>query len=74
MFKVIVAAVLFMAASASIADTTTTSVDVASSTKIPVIIKNEPIDATMCRLHFEDGSQKEVACVNATEALHAIPR
>ncbi|GEM_PF-2970775 len=73
MFKVIVAAVLVMAASASIADTATTFVDVASSAKIPVIIKNEPINATMCRLYFEDGSQKEVAC-NATEARHAIPR
>lgn len=66
MFKVIVAAVLFMAASASIADTTS-SVDVASSTKLPVIVKNEPVSATMCRLHFEDGSQKEVTCVNTTE-------
>lgn len=66
MFKVIVAAVLFMAASASIADTTS-SVDVASSAKISVIVKNEPVSATMCRLHFEDGSQKEVVCVNTTE-------
>lgn len=74
MFKVILAAVLLMTASATIADTATKSVDVTSNTKIPVIIKNEPVNPTVCRLHFEDGSQKEVACVSATEAPHAIPR
>lgn len=67
MFKCIVSAALLIATFAASADTTAPEV-VASATKaIPVIIKNEPLNTKMCRLHFEDGTQKDVACNATTE-------
>lgn len=64
MFKLVFSAILLMATSAAIADTAPATVTT-SSNAVPVIIKNEPIDAKMCRLYFEDGTKKDVACDNA---------
>ena len=66
MFKVILSAVLLMATAAASADSIATSAT-DSTNILPVIIKNEPIDAKMCRLYFENGTQKDVACENTAE-------
>jgi len=67
MFKFILSAALLIATSAANADTTAPEVVASAAKAIPVIIKNEPLDPTMCRLHFEDGTQKDVACNTTTE-------
>jgi hypothetical protein len=71
MFKCILSAALLVATSVAIADTNTATVTAsvtASATKtLPVIIKNEPLDTKICRLHFEDGTQKDVSCEMTTE-------
>ena len=66
MFKFILSAVLLMATPAASADSVPASAT-ANSNTVPVIIKNEPIDTKMCRLYFEDGTKKEVACDNTAE-------
>lgn len=63
MFKLVFSAILLMATAAAAADTAPVNVTADSST-VPVIIKNEPIDAKLCRLYFEDGTKKDVACEN----------
>jgi hypothetical protein len=67
MFKFILSAALLVASSVAIADTNAKEVTASTTKAIPVIIKNEQIDTTMCRLHFEDGTQKDVSCEMTTE-------
>lgn len=67
MFKFILSVALLMASAVASADTNTTAVTASATKAIPVIIKNEQLDTTMCRLHFEDGTQKEVKCDSTNE-------
>ncbi|OQX06694.1 MAG: hypothetical protein BWK73_30340 [Thiothrix lacustris] len=67
MFKFILSVALLMASAVASADTNTTAVTASVAKAIPVIIKNEQLDTTMCRLHFEDGTQKEVKCASTNE-------
>ncbi len=67
MFKYILSAALLVATSVAIADTNTATVTASATKTLPVIIKNEPLDTKMCRLHFEDGTQKDVSCEMTTE-------
>ncbi len=63
MFKFILSAALLIAASSATAGSEPVkTTNAASSRNIPVIVKNEVITPKLCRLHFEDGSRKDVAC------------
>lgn len=67
MFKVILSAALLMAVSVAAAESEPVKTTTATNSNVPVIIKNEPIGPNLCRLHFEDGNQKDVTC-NATNS------
>ncbi|EIJ35704.1 hypothetical protein [Thiothrix nivea] len=65
MFKYILSTALLMAVSVAAAESEPAKTTAATSSVMPVIVKNEPIGPQRCRLHFEDGNQKEVACDEA---------
>ena len=58
MWKVILAIALIFNTSFAIKD----SVAARSAQPIPVIIKFEVLGAGLCRLHFEDGMQRDISC------------
>ncbi|MEN9503815.1 MAG: hypothetical protein RI964_3100 [Pseudomonadota bacterium] len=58
MLKAILSIALIINASFAVAD----SVPVKVTQPIPVIVKFEVVTPGMCRLHFEDGAQKEIGC------------
>lgn len=40
-----------------------------SKQHFPVIIQNEVISAGVCRLHYSDGTFREVSCKRTTQAM-----
>ncbi len=65
MFKLMLATALSMAVSVVAAETKPAGVS--STHNLPVILKSEAINPGVCRLHFEDGSSKDIniSCANA---------
>ena len=58
MLKAILSIALIINASFALAD----AVPVKMTQPIPVIVKMEVVSPDTCRLHFEDGAQKEISC------------
>lgn len=65
MFKFVLTATLSLMMFAAVASSDQLTATTASSHKIQVIVKNEAVAPGTCRLHFEDDSTKDVACVQS---------
>ena len=58
MWKVVLAIALIFNTSFTVAE----SVAARLTQPVPIIIKFEVISPGLCRLHFEDGLQKDISC------------
>lgn len=63
MYKLMLATALIMAVSVAAAETK--PADVSSTHVLPVILKSEAITPGVCRLHFEDGTSKDISCTKS---------